>query len=73
MKDIIVLQEKLQFVEQEVKTLTEKTERLKDRLDESLRETADLRTEMKGLMIFLGRIHPHFRAQFPEIVAKLDD
>ncbi len=73
MKDIIILQERLDLVEQELKTLTEKTGSLAKRLDDSLRETDDLKREIKGLMVFLGRMNPDFKLQFPEILKKIDD
>ncbi len=73
MKDIIILQERLDLVEQELKTLAEKTVSLTERLEESLREADDLKLEIKGLKIFLGRMNPDFKLQFPEILKKLDD
>jgi archaellum component FlaC len=73
MKDIIALQERLNLVEQELKTLTERVGTLSERLDESLQEKEDLNKEIKGLMVFLGRIYPDFKTQFPAILQKLDD
>ena len=73
MKDIIILQERLKLLEQEVNTLTERSGRLAARLDESLKETADLRLEIKGLKLFLGRMYPDFKGQFPRILEKVGD
>lgn len=69
MKDIIVLQEKMVLLEQEVRTLTDKI----GSLEASLRDLDDLKLEMKGLKLFLNRAHPEFKAQFPEIVKKLQE
>ncbi len=73
MKDIIALQERLNLVEQELKTLTEKVGELSERLDGSLQEKEDLNIEMKGLKVFMGRISPDFKTQFPAILKKLED
>lgn len=67
MKDIIALKEKLSLVEQELKTLTDKV----TKLQENLKEIDDLKSEIKGLKIFLGRVHPEFKSQFPDILKKL--
>jgi prefoldin subunit 5 len=67
MKDIIALKERLNMVEQELKTLTDKVTRLQG----SLKEIDDLKSEIKGLKVFLGRVHPEFKSQFPDILKKL--
>ncbi|MEW6739820.1 MAG: hypothetical protein ACOYU2_04530 [Nitrospirota bacterium] len=67
MKDIIALKEKLSLVEQELKTLTDKVTKLQG----NLKEIDDLKSEIKGLKIFLGRVHPEFKSQFPDILKKL--
>ncbi len=69
MKDIIILQERLNLAEQELKTLTEKI----DKIEACLKEMDDLKLEMKGLKIFLGRIHPDFKSQMPDIIKKLNE
>jgi len=69
MKDIIVLQEKINLLEQEVKTLTEKV----CKLESGLKEVNDLRLEIKGLKVFLARMHPELKSQLPEILKKLKD
>lgn len=69
MKDIIILQETLALVDRELKTLTEKV----SSLESTIREMRDLQVDMKGLKIFLGRLHPEFKSQFPEIVKKIGD
>lgn len=65
MKDI----EKATLVEQELKTLTEKI----DKLEESVRDLKDLQLEIKGLKVFLGRVYPDFKTGFPDIIRKLKD
>lgn len=69
MKDIILLQEKLTLVEQELKTVTDKI----IRVEAGLKEIEDLKIEIKGLKVFLGRAYPEFKTQFPEIVGKIKD
>jgi len=54
-------------VEQELKTLTDKVTKLQG----NLKEIDDLKSEIKGLKIFLGRVHPEFKSQFPDILKKL--
>jgi hypothetical protein len=61
------VKDKLALVEKGLATLT-------DRMEEialALRELEDLKLEMKGIKVFLGRIHPDFKNQFPEIIQKL--
>lgn len=67
MKDIIALQEKIFLLEQEIKTLADKIGKLQG----CFKEVDDLKLEMKGLKVFLGRIYPEFKSQFPEIFKKL--
>lgn len=67
MKDIIALQERLGLLEQELKTLTDKV----TKLEEKLHRVEDINIDLKGLKIFLGRVYPEFKTQFPEIVKKL--
>lgn len=67
MKDIIALQERVALVEKELKTLTDKVAKL----EKALNEINDLRSEIKGLKIFLGRVYPDFKTQFPDILKKL--
>ncbi|MCL4456735.1 MAG: hypothetical protein M1147_08120 [Nitrospirae bacterium] len=67
MKEIIALQERLTLMEQELKTLTDKV----TELELSLKELDDFKLEIKGLKVFLGRVHPEFKAQFPDIIKKL--
>ncbi len=67
MKDIIALKEKLSLMEQELKTIADKVTKLQGDLE----EIDDLKSEIKGLKIFLGRVHPEFKSQFPDILKKL--
>lgn len=67
MKDILALKEKLSLVEQELKTLTDKVTKLQG----NLKEIDDLKSEIKGLKVFLGRVYPEFKSQFPDILKKL--
>ncbi len=59
--------EKLELIEKELTTLTERL----DSIDKTLKEIEDLRLEIKGLKVFLGRVHPDFKNQFLEILKKI--
>ncbi len=67
MREEKVLQEKIALVEKELATVTECLERI----DAALKDIKDLRLEIKGLKLFLGRKHPEFKTQYPEIMKKL--
>ncbi len=69
MKDIIAMQERLRLIDQELKTFADKVVRL----ESCLKKMDDLNLEMKGLKVFLGRIYPEFKTQFPDIIKKLQD
>ncbi|MCC6346158.1 MAG: hypothetical protein IT388_03100 [Nitrospirales bacterium] len=66
MKDIVLLRDRLDLLEQELKTVADKV----IKLETSLREMNDLKTELKALKIFLGRVHPEFKTHYPEILTK---
>jgi len=42
-----------------------------DELSAALKDVEDLKLELKGLKVFLGRMHPEFKGQFPEILRKV--
>jgi hypothetical protein len=63
----IVLEEKINLIEREVGTLTRRVEEL----TACLREFEDLRFEISGLKLFLGREYPGFKSEFPGIVQKV--
>jgi len=67
MKEEIVLNEKIKLLEKEIVTLTEKL----DAMSKDLKEISDLRSEIKGLKLFFGRIYPEFKTKFPEIMEKV--
>lgn len=52
------IREKIALIEKELATVTE----LADKLCDALREVEDLKLELKGLKVFLGRMHPEFKA-----------
>lgn len=54
-------------MEKEIETLTDKLETL----NEALKVVDDLRQEIKGLKLFLGRKYPDFKNKFPEIIQKI--
>jgi hypothetical protein len=59
--------EKINLLEKELATLTEKLEET----SASLKEMDDLKLEIKGLKLFLGRVYPEFKSKFPEIMKKI--
>jgi pyruvate formate-lyase activating enzyme-like uncharacterized protein len=63
----IIIEEKIKLLERELLTLTEKLEVF----NASLKEIEDLKHEIKGLKIFIGREHPDFKGKFPEIMQKI--
>jgi hypothetical protein len=66
-KQEIRLEEKSNLIEKEVATLTGKVEELAA----CLREFEDMRLEIAGLKLFLGREYPEFKSEFPGIVQKV--
>jgi len=62
-----VLRGKLKLLEKEIETVTEKLESL----GKDLKGMEDLKHEIKGLKLFLGRVHPEFKTKFPEIMQKV--
>lgn len=67
MKEEIISKEKFKLLERELETLTEKVEAM----NKDLKEIEDLKNEIKGLKLFLGRVHPDFKTRFPEIMQKV--
>jgi len=67
MKEEKISQESFNLVQQELITLTEKLEEISARVQ----ELDDLRLEIKGLKLFLGRMHPDFSGQFQDIMKKV--
>jgi len=67
MKEEGISQESFNLVQKELITLTEKLEKMSI----SLKDMDDLKLEIKGLKVFLGRVHPDFLKQFPDIVKKV--
>jgi hypothetical protein len=59
--------EKFALIEKELATITE----LGDELSAALKDVEDLKIQLKGLKVFLGRMHPEFKGQFPEILRKV--
>ncbi len=69
MKEVARVKEKFDLIEKELATLTDRVEEI----SRALREIEDLKIEIKGIKVFLGRMHPEFKNQFPEIMQKLRD
>ncbi len=60
---------KISLMEKELATLTETLERSLT----AVKDIQDIQLEIKGLKVFLGRVHPEFKLQFPEIMRKIKD
>jgi chromosome segregation ATPase len=67
MKEEIILREKISLLEKEIATLTEQLEKTRTRLA----DLDDLKDELRGLKVFLGRLYPEFKSEFPEILQKI--
>ena len=61
------MREKLKLLEKELETVTEKLESV----SKDLKGMEDLKYEIKGLKLFLGRVYPEFKTKFPEIMQKV--
>jgi len=61
------LKEKLGLLEKELATLSDKSVSA----DDMKNAIADIEKEIKGLKLFLSRVHPEFKEQFPELIKKL--
>ena len=68
-KEMTRANEKIDLIEKELATLTDRIEEI----SLALREIRDLKLEIKGIKVFLGRMHPEFKNQFPEIMQKISD
>jgi predicted nucleic acid-binding Zn-ribbon protein len=67
LKEEIKLKDRLKLLEKEIETLTDRLETLND----ALKGMDDLKPEIKGLKLFLGRVYPDFKNKFPEIMQKI--
>ena len=67
MKEEIILKEKINLLEKELVTLTEKVETM----GKSLKDIEDLKNEIKGLKMFIGRVHPELKSELPELMRKI--
>ncbi len=67
MKDIMALKDQLALIEKEIRMIAEEL----DAIRHSAGQTEDITVELKAIKVFLGRIHPEFKEQFPEIVKKV--
>lgn len=67
MKEEKALKEKIALLEKELATVTDELEKT----CAALKDLEDVRLELKGLKLFIGRVHPEFKAQFPEVMRKV--
>ncbi len=67
MADDKSLKDKIALLEKELVTVTERL----DAANSKLKDVEDIKLELKGLKLFMGRVHPDFKSDFPEIVRKI--
>jgi hypothetical protein len=67
MKEDKISQASFNLIQKELMTLTEKLEKTTI----SMKKMDDLELEIKGLKVFLSRLHPDFSKQFPDIMKKV--
>ena len=66
MKKDKIPEESSHILEQELITITDKLEELRN----ITKDIQDLKLELRGLKLFLGKVHPEFNKQFPVIMKK---
>ena len=59
-------EESLHILKRELMTVTEKLEELST----LTKDIEDIKLELRGLKLFLGKVHPEFKKQFPGIMEK---
>jgi len=62
-----LLRERVRLLEKELETLIEKM----DEIAAGLKELEDVKREIKGLKLYIGRAHPDFKKEFPAILQKI--
>jgi hypothetical protein len=67
MKEEKSLKEKMALLEKELATVTDELEKT----CAALKYLEDVKLELKGLKLFMGRVHPEFKAQFLEVMRKV--
>ena len=67
MREDKLVNEKIALLEKELATVAECLEEL----NAALKEVGELKRELKGLKVYLGRVQPEFRGQYLEIMKKL--
>jgi hypothetical protein len=60
MKEGKSLKEKMALLEKELATVSNEL----DKTRAGLKDLEDIKLELKGLNLFMGRVHPQFKAQF---------
>ncbi len=69
MKEERVLNERIRLLEKEIQTLVSEMQKI----ESLIAGMDDLDLELKGIKVFLGRIHPEFKKELPLIVKKLKE
>lgn len=60
-------QNKAKLLEKELVTIVDQIESLSKKLE----ELKDVKSELRGIKLFLGRVYPEFKTWFPEIMQKV--
>ena len=61
------IREKIDHLERGLRLMSEELEGARKLKEEIM----DMKAEIKAIKIFLGRVNPDFKSQYPEIVKKL--
>lgn len=67
----VELKERINHLERGLRLLGEDLGKGLEEMKRLKGEIGDIRAEIKAIKIFLGRINPDFKSQYPEIVKKL--
>lgn len=66
-RDELILRDRIDLLEKELAASAAKIEEL----SRALQEFKDIEAELRALKLYLGRLHPEFKKEFPEILKKL--
>ncbi|MEM2956625.1 MAG: hypothetical protein QW041_03585 [Candidatus Pacearchaeota archaeon] len=67
MKEELIFKEKIKIIEKEIITLTEKIENL----EKAITSLSELKNEVKALKLYLNRLNPDFKSEYPKIIKKI--
>ncbi len=61
------LKDKIALLEKELVTITDRL----DVMNAALKDLEDIKLELKSIKLFMGRMHPDLKSDFPGIVRKI--